>query len=157
MDPACETARMDVPDRVAAQELGNIAHGPMLIAADKGIVVGVRCVFAHSTGLHLPIVLVARGVNADAARRRLREHGDELRLTLGPSGTAQVRVTAFATQSASSEDEYRQESAYWYSGLPDSATLSLTVSWPEIGLPTTAAVLEVPNLATLARGALPLL
>jgi len=66
-------------------------------------------------------------------------------------------ASAFATQSASSEDEYRQESAYWYSGLPDSATLSLTVSWPEIGLPTTAAVLEVPNLATLARGALPLL
>lgn len=129
----------------------------MLLAAGEGLAVGLRCVFAHSTSLHLPVVLVARGVHADAARRRLREHGEELRLSLGPSGSAApVRLTAFATQSASSEDEYRQESAYWRSGLPSSQSLTLTVSWQAIGLPTTTAVLELPDVAGLARIAIPL-
>src|SRR3954464_20401 len=105
---------MDMPDLHAAQELGSIAHGPVLLTAGHGVAVGLRCVFAHSTGLHLPLVLVARGVHADAAERRLRRHGDELRVELGPANGPMVRLGAFATQSAGGDDEYRQESSYWH-------------------------------------------
>jgi hypothetical protein len=148
---------MDVPDDEAAQELGAIAHGPVLLASAEGIAVGLRCVFAHRTGLHLPVVLIARNVHADAAAYRLRDHGDELRLELGPSdGAAPVRLQAFATQGAGGEDEYRQESSYWHPGLPSSTTLALTVSWPAIGLRPSPTVLRLPDLAGLARGAIAL-
>jgi hypothetical protein len=118
------------------------------------LAVGLRCVFAHRTGLHLPLVLIAVGVHADAAARRVREHGDGLRLTLGPAGgTAAVRLLPFASQSAGNDDEFRQETAYWSDGLPDTEDLTLTVAWPEIGLPPTATALQLPGLATLARAA----
>ena len=73
--PDARAARMDPPDSEAAQELGSIAHGPVLLDRGHGIAVGLRCVFAHRTGLHLPLVLIARDVHADAAARRLRGHG----------------------------------------------------------------------------------
>ena len=146
-----------MPDPQAAQELGSIAHGPVLLAADDGIAVGLRCVFAHRTGLHLPFVLIARGVHADAAERRLRGHGDELRVDLGPSdGTATIRLRAFATQSAGGGDEYRQESSYWHAGLPGSPSVAVTVAWPAIGLAPATTVLQMPDLATLAHAAVPL-
>jgi hypothetical protein len=148
---------MDVPDPEAAQELGSIAHGPVLLTAGEGIAVGLRCVFAHRTGLHLPLVLVARGVHADAAARRLGRHGDELRLELGPAdGGPMVRLGAFASQSAGGDDEYRQESSYWHAGLPAGPDLIVTVAWPAIGLPAVSVGLHVPDLAVLARAALPL-
>jgi len=148
---------MDMPDGEAAQELGSIAHGPVLLTTGDGVAVGLRCVFAHRTGLHLPIVLIARDVYADAAARRLRGHGDELRVELGPAdGAAMVRLSAFATQCAGGADEYRQESSYWHPGLPSSSPLALTVSWPAIGLPPASAVLHLPDLAVLARAAIPL-
>jgi hypothetical protein len=148
---------MDMPDGEAAQELGSIAHGPVLLTPGGDVAVGLRCVFAHRTGLHLPIVLIARDVHADAAARRLREHGDELRVELGPAdGATMVRLSAFATQGAGGADEYRQESSYWHPGLPSSSSLTLTVSWPAIGLPPASAVLHLPDLADLARAAIPL-
>jgi hypothetical protein len=148
---------MDMPDGEAAQELGSIAHGPVLLTSGDGVAVGLRCVFAHRTGLHLPIVLIARAVHADAAARRLRGHGDELRVELGPAdGAAMVRLSAFATQGAGGADEYRQESSYWHPGLPSNSPLTLTVSWPAIGLPPASAVLQLPDLAVLARAAIPL-
>jgi hypothetical protein len=148
---------MDLPDREAAQELGSIAHGPVLLTTGHGVAVGLRCVFAHRTGLHLPIVLIARDVYADAAARRLRGHGDELRVELGPAdGAAMVRLSAFATQGAGGADEYRQESSYWHPGLPSSSPLTLTVSWPAIGLPPASTVLQLPDLAGLGRAAIPL-
>jgi hypothetical protein len=48
---------------------------------------------------------------------------------------------------------YRQETAYWSSGLPDTEDLTLTVAWPEIGLPATAATLQLPGPTALARAA----
>jgi hypothetical protein len=45
---------MDMPDGAAAQELGSIAHGPVLLTTGHGVAVGLRCVFAHRTGPHLP-------------------------------------------------------------------------------------------------------
>ena len=146
---------MDMPDREAAQELGSIAHGPVLLATGDGIAVGLRCVFAHRTGLHLPIVLIARDVHADAAARRLRGHGDEFRVELDSAdGAPTVRLNAFATQSAGGEDEYRQESSYWHAGLPSSATPTLTVAWPAIGPAPASTVLQLPDLAGLARAAI---
>jgi hypothetical protein len=148
---------MDVPDAEAAQELGSIAHGPVLLTAGEGIAVGLRCVFAHRTGLHLPLVLVARGVHADAAARRLRRHGGELSLELGPAdGGPMVRLGEFASQSAGGDDEYRLESSYWHAGLPDSEDLTVTVAWPAIGLAAVSAGLQIPDLGVLARAALPL-
>ena len=148
---------MDLPDDAAAHELGSVAHGPLLLAAADGVAVGLRCVFAHRTGLHLPLVLVAVGVHADAAQRRVRGHGDGLRVALGSGGgAATVRLLPFASQSAGSEDEYRQETAYWSSGLPDTEDLALTVSWPEIGLPATTTALRLPRLAALVRAAVAL-
>ncbi|HEY7814550.1 MAG TPA: hypothetical protein VIC62_15005 [Nakamurella sp.] len=148
---------MDMPDREAAQELGSIAHGPVLLAAGDGVAVGLRCVFAHPTGLHLPIVLVARAVHADAAARRLRGHGDELRVELGPTaGSATIRLNAFASQGAGGEDEYRQESSYWYAGLPSGPTVTVTVAWPAIGLSPATTVLHLPDLARVARAVVPL-
>jgi hypothetical protein len=147
---------VDIPDPAAAQELGGIAHGPVLLTAGEGIAVGLRCVFAHRTGLHLPLVLVARGVHADAAARRIRGHGEELRLEVGPPGGGATRLYPFATHAAGSDDEYRQESAYWHAGLPSSPDLAVTVSWPAIGLGAVTTELRVPDLAGLARAALPL-
>jgi predicted enzyme related to lactoylglutathione lyase len=91
---------MDMADGAAAQELGSIAHGPLLLAAVDGVAVGLRCVFAHPTGLHLPIVLLSRGVHADAANRRVRGHGDEFRLELGSADGA-----ATAWNRAASRDD----------------------------------------------------
>jgi hypothetical protein len=146
---------MDMPDGAAAQELGGIAHGPVLLAAVDGVAVGLRCVFAHPTGLHLPLVLLARGVHADAANRRVRGHGDEFRLELGSAdGAPTVRLDAFATQGAGSDDEYRQESSYWHAGLPGDPDLTVTVSWPAIGLPPVTTPLRLPDLPGLARGAI---
>jgi hypothetical protein len=153
----CDTARVDLPDPEAAQELGSVAHGPVLLSAHDGIAVGLTCVFAHRTGLHLPVVLVARDVHADAAARRLRGHGDEFRLEVSPAdGVAAVRLHAFAGQGAVGEDEYRQESSYWHPGLPSGPTLTLIVSWPAIGLPAAATTLRLPDLAGLAEAAVPL-
>src|SRR3954452_8810619 len=148
---------MDMPDGAAAQELGSIAHGPVLLTTGHAVAVGLRCVFAHRTGLHLPVVLVARDVHADAAARRLRGHGDEFRLEVRPAdGVAAVRLHAFAGQSAGGADEYRQESSYWHPGLPSGPTLTLIVSWPAIGLPSAATTLRLPDLAGLAEAAVPL-
>jgi hypothetical protein len=145
---------MDIPDAAAAQELGSIAHGPLLLAAVDGVTVGLRCVFAHPTGLHLPIVLLARGVHADAANRRMHGHGDEFRLELGSAdGTTTGPLAAFATQSAGGDDEYRQESAYWHAGLPHDPDLTVTVSWAAIGLPPVTTPLRLPDLPGLAQGA----
>ena len=146
-----------MPDGTAAQELGSIAHGPLLLAAVDGVSVGLRCVFAHRTGLHLPLVLLARGVHADAANRRVRGHGDELRVELGSrGGAARVRLDAFATLGAGGDDEYRQESSYWHAGLPHDPYLIVTVSWPAIGLPAVTTPLPLPGLADLARAAITL-
>lgn len=51
-------------------ELGAVVHGPVVLARSPGIAAGLRCVFAHPTGLHLPLVLRAEGVQAEAAGRR---------------------------------------------------------------------------------------
>jgi hypothetical protein len=145
---------MDVPDSDAARELGSIAHGPLLLAAVDGVSVGLRCVFAHRTGLHLPLVLLARGVHADAANRRVRGHGDELRLELGPPNAPMVGLDAFATLGSGDDDEYRQESSYWHEGLPGDPDLTVTVSWPAIGLPPVTTPLRLPDLAGLAHAAI---
>ena len=137
---------MDMPDGEAAQELGSIAHGPVLLTPGDGIAVGLRCVFAHRTGLHLPIVLIARDVHADAAAHAGSEDTGRTPRRAGPGGRRpMVRLSAFATQGAGGADEYRQESSYWHPGLPSSSTLTLTVSWPAIGLPPASAVLQPPG------------
>ena len=129
----------------------------MLLAGGDGVAVGLRCVFAHRTGLHLPIVLIARAVHADAAAGRLRGHGNELRVELGPSdGSAAIRLTAFATEGAGGEDEYREESSYWYAGLPSTPAVTLTVAWPAIGLRPATTALQLPDLPRVARAAVAL-
>jgi hypothetical protein len=51
---------MDMPDPEAAQELGSLAHGPLLLAAVQGVAVGLRRVVAHRTGLPLAPTSTAR-------------------------------------------------------------------------------------------------
>ncbi|MGY1841507.1 MULTISPECIES: hypothetical protein [unclassified Modestobacter] len=57
-------------------DLGAVVHCPVLLARSPGIAAGLRCVFAHPGGLHLPVVVRAEGVQAEAAGRRTFPHPD---------------------------------------------------------------------------------
>ncbi|MCI2238033.1 hypothetical protein MO973_38250 [Paenibacillus sp. TRM 82003] len=58
------------PPALPPDELGAVVHGPVVLARATGIVAGLRCVFAHTGGLLLPVVLRAGGVQAEAAARQ---------------------------------------------------------------------------------------
>ena len=153
----CRTGWVDLPSVEAREELGGIAHGPALLAAVDRITVGLRCVFAHPSGLHLPVMLVARGEPADVAQRRQTErlrHGLRLEVSSGEAGP--TRLSAFSTAGEGNVGYYRQESEFWLAGLPDRRAVTLTVSWPEIGLAATAVVLQFPDLAARAETSIPL-
>jgi hypothetical protein len=51
-------------------ELGVIVHGPRILGRADGIAAGLRCIFAHTGGLHLVVALHATGVQAEAANRQ---------------------------------------------------------------------------------------
>jgi hypothetical protein len=149
-------------------ELGAVVHGPFVLGRGTGVAVAARCVFAHPGGLHLPIVMIASGVHAEAAQRQSgHEHrlpGHEpspspgwsyLELRAEVNGRA-GELLAFAATSASGEDRYVQEGDYWIEELPADGTLRLTAAWPQVGLPPSATTLTLAGLPEAARQAISL-
>ncbi|WP_380170619.1 hypothetical protein ACFEMC_16375 [Kineococcus sp. DHX-1] len=143
------------PPAVEPEDLGAVVHGPVVLARAPGIVAALRCVFAHSTGLSLPFVLRAEGVQAEAALRQSRWGGID---DDGPQGWSEPAVAvrvgghegfADASQASGSggEDAYDLDANFWIGVLPDQAAgdhrLELTVSWPQAGLPGTTTVLTL--------------
>lgn len=145
-----------------------MVHGPLVLGRGTGVVVGVRCVFGHPTGLHLPTVIVASGVHAQAAQRQSGHQYLptgyqpseppgwsylELRAELnGRSGEMQP----FASTSSSNEDSYYQEANYWIEELPADGVLRLSVAWPRVGLDPSTVVVTMQGLPEAVRGAIPL-
>jgi hypothetical protein len=137
-------------------ELGVVVHGASLLAgsAEGGVAAGLRCVFAHAGGLHLPILVVASGIYAEAAGRRQFPGGagaagrraDEGRPGAAASDpvrdlTVVVRINgregraeAFRSEASGGTDHFRRQSDYWIPCVPGDGRLTITTSWPEIGL-----------------------
>lgn len=133
------------------EDLGVVVLGPQRLGRASGVAVGLRCVFAHPTGLHLPVVLLATGDGADRARRASFP---------GPDGAPAFRLLAEANGKHGPVDHWRREAEggdghfvmradYWVTELPHDRTLALTVAWPEIGLPQTSTTLHLEPLADL--------
>lgn len=148
-----------VPD-----DLGVIVHGPVLLARAPGIAVGLRCVFAHPDGLHLPLVLHATGVHAEAAARQsFRRNSDPPADSRGAEGawsgmvvTAEVDGTSGVADPAGEGatgggDAFRLRASYWVGALPVDHRLRLTVAWPQAGLPATSSELRLEPLENLAE------
>jgi hypothetical protein len=135
-------------------ELGAVVHGPAVLARSPGIAAGLRCVFAHPTCLHLPLRLLAEGVQAEAAVRRSEGGGrptDEipeatprssLQLTIEVDGESRTADPAGATWSGGSE-HFSLEAGFWVGALPRDGRLTLTAGWPEAGLAPATTVLEL--------------
>lgn len=133
------------------EDLGVVVHGPALLGRANGVAVGLRCVFAHPTGLHLPLVLLANGHGADLANRASFP---------GAVGAPAFRVLVEASGKRGSADHWRQGSEggdghfvmradYWVDELPHDRTLTLIVAWPEIGLPQTSTTLLLDPMTDL--------
>ena len=153
------------PPRAVPDELGVVVHGPVVLARSPGIAAGLRCVFAHPTGLHLPLVLRARGVQAEAAMRRTsrRERGEvpAVEPWSGPLLTVEVngrRGTCDHGRATSSggQEHYAADAAHWIDELPRDGRLALTLSWPAAGLAEATTVLQLDDLGDLAGRVLPL-
>lgn len=132
------------PPAPEPDELGAIAHGPVVLARSPGIVAGLWCVVAQTGGLSLPFVLRAAGVQAEAASRQSTSH----RLALedaGPGTFSEPRVgirvgdaegLADASQATSSggDDAYDLDANFWIDALPADGRVVVTVSWVQAGL-----------------------
>ena len=143
------------PAQLPPDELGAVVHGPVLLARSPGIAAGLRCVFAHPGGLHLPLVLRAEGVQAEAAGRRTfspherdapnpaeREPWSGLRLTAEIDGEARTADPA-EQQSSGGPDAFSLEATYWLGRLPADGRLRLTLAWPESGLAENTVLLDL--------------
>lgn len=162
------TSRHRWPAGVVPDELGVVVHGPAVLARSPGIAVGLRCVFAHPTGLHLPLLVRARDVQAEAASRWSFPRGprDDRPATGGePWSGLQVglelngrtgTVDAGRTTSSGGADSFRSEVTCWIGELPEDGRLRLTVGWPQAGLAETTTVLELDGLQDLGERVLPL-
>ncbi|MGY1747726.1 hypothetical protein [Modestobacter sp. SYSU DS0511] len=144
------------PATPAPDALGAVVHGPVLLARSPGIAAGLRCVFAHPGGLHLPIVVRATGVQAEAAGRRTfpRRKGEPqswsgLLVTLTVDGVTGPADPVGPTSSGSI-DSFRSEGSYWAGALPRDGRLTLTVGWPAAGLAETTTVLHLGPLDDVA-------
>jgi len=136
-------------------ELGVVVHGPVLLARSPGIVAGLRCVFAHPTGLHLLLVLHAEGVQAEAASRRTFEDrpGQQpwsgVRLRAAVDGDERT-VDQAGGSSSGSDDDFHLRADFWIGALPGDGRLGLTVGWLGAGLAEAGSVLELAGLDDLA-------
>ena len=155
-------------ERPPDDELGVVVHGPVLLARSPGIAAGLRCVFAHPSGLQLPLVLRAEGVQAEGAKRssytpRLGERSGQAwrgepwpgpALVAGTDGEERTVVPGSATSGGGrmlgrTDDGYRFDGLYWMGHLPADSTLHLTIAWPEAGLAKTTTVLQLADLDEL--------
>ncbi len=155
-------------------ELGAVVHGPVILARANGIVAGLRCVFGHSGGLLLPVVLRATGVQAEAA---FRQTSSRRRRSMTQAGTTdsgqapsqslpQVQVgvnerTGIAESSSStrsaSKDAFEMQAHYWIGELPRDRLVRISVAWPQAGLPQSQIVITLDDLEDLPDRVLPLL
>jgi hypothetical protein len=151
--------RLRWPAELLPDELGAVVHGPVVLARSPGIAVGLRCVFAHPRGLHLPLVLRAQGVQAEAAGRRTGHRAEwespgsdawsGLLLTVEVDG--EIRTADPAGQETSgSVDRFDLAGSYWVGRLPTDRRLGLTVGWPQAGLAEQRVVLELDDLDDFA-------
>lgn len=150
------------PGQMLPDELGVVVHQPVVLARAPGVAVGLRCVFAHPGGLHLPLVLVATGVPAGAAARL--SFPDQVRFASAEGGHhdpwSGLRVVAEVNGFSGPADPSEQQgsggdgafdltAAYWIGDLPADRRLRLTVGWPEIGLPHAERTLVLDSLDNL--------
>lgn len=140
-------------------DLGAVVHGPAIISRSPGIVAGVRCVFAHATGLSLRVVVRAEGVQAEAAARRMHDHG---RYDEGFVVTARVDdqsgpVLSGGGESSGGDDTFAADQGFWIEALPADGRLTLGIAWPEAGLAAGEVTLTLTGLDRLDSSVLPLL
>lgn len=154
-----------------AKELGAIAHGPRLLAQVDGVTVGLRSIVAYTSGLELAVVVVAKGIHAEALlrqytapavtdpetdRRRPGEtHGRPLRLRVLEDSELQPIRRRDGMGYANSEMQQR-EYLFELTPLPDTEDLPLIAEWPEIGLGPVTTHLKLPPPAVLAAAIIPL-
>lgn len=140
-----------------------MVHGAVLLAgsAERGVAAGLRCVFAHPGGLHLPIVVVASGIHAEAARRRqflsavsagsrarepvARDPLRDLTMVVRINGR-EGRVDAFRGEASASDERFHRQADCWIPELPADGRLTITTSWPEIGLTPVTVDLRCDSL-----------
>lgn len=139
------------PDGPMPKDLGAVVLGPVLLGRASGVAVGLRCVFAHPTGLHLPLVLVATGGDADRANRASfpsRDSAPTFRLLAEANGK-HGPVDQWRQESQGWDGHFAMRADYWVAELPHDRVLALTVAWPEIGLPLTSTTHHLEPLADL--------
>lgn len=132
-------------------------HGPVILARAVGIVAGLRCVFAHTGGLHLLFTLHATGVQAEAASHQSFS-GHAVALQGARPGTSSwplLRIDvddqsggADASQAATSggDDAFIMDASFWVDRIPTDSRLGITVAWPQAGLPETRTELTLEGL-----------
>ena len=151
------------PAMIPRDELGVVVHGPVVLARSPGITAALRYVLAHPSGLHLPVLVRAEGVQAEAAGRDPRRHRSTER-TGGPAvGTdpwTGVLLSVVAdgeertadpgrSRSSAGPDSSDCETSYWIGRLPTDGRLRLTVAWPQAGLAEATTVLQLDDLRDL--------
>jgi hypothetical protein len=153
----------------ADENLGAVVHGPLVLAAGIGVAVGLRCVFAHQTGLHLPLVVLATGVHAEAAGRQTGQPaGPRGHRPSEPPGWSHLQVWGelngrvgemepFSSSCSSGLDRYTEQAEYWIGDLPRDGVLRLNVGWPHIGLDPATTTLQLDPPDQIAAGAITLL
>lgn len=149
--------------------LGAVVHGPVVLARAPGIAVGLRCVFGYPSGLMLPLVLRARGVQGEAARRvsldpspgpRYQDHGESDPWS-GPQLSVEVegrtrRIHPTQEESSGGDDTFDLEATYWVDQLPRNGRLGLQIAWARAGLPLSTVTITLEDLTGLDERLLPL-
>lgn len=156
------------PQSPPEAELGVIAHGPVILAHTDGVAVGLRCVFAHPTGLHLPVVVHGRRSRAEAASQQAHidhsiqpESGIGMDPWFAPRLIVEVAGTAGPidpgrSQGSSGGNDFHLEADYWIGALPLDGRLVLTISWARFGLVETVSTLTLDHCDRLAADVLQL-
>lgn len=126
---------------------------------------------AYSSGLELAVVVVAKGIHAEALlrqytapavtdpetgrRRPGKTHGRPLRLRALEDSELQPIRRRDGLGYANSEMQQR-EYLFELTPLPDTEDLPLIAEWPEIGLRPVTTHLKLPPPAVLAAAIIPL-
>ena len=152
------------PALTPSDELGVVVHGPVVLARSPGITAALRYVLAHPSGLHLPLLVRAEGVQAEAAghdlrRRRSteREYGPEV----GSDPWTGVLLSVVAdgkertadpgrTHSSARADSFDSEAVHWIGRLPTDGRLRITIAWPQAGLTEATTELQLDDLRGIA-------
>jgi len=159
--------------RRSPHELGVIAYGPLVLARAEGIAAGLRCVFAHPDGLHLPLVLRTDTERAaDLGRwsyghvRRYRSFASrqsaesaysapELLVDIngrrGPVGTDGPIYANDEDTGQGGARIHGKDASYWIGELPVDGVLRLSFAWPQAGLALTSTTVRLHGLEDLAE------